>query len=165
MNKDLQPIAELQAGIEAIPMLAAAFSPLTKNQIFALTDGKKHWSEKKQHLIKLAKNFGITITTDDELKYLIEVHCPNEDKRIKKQFFIDSQTGKRKTHLTPTDIKGDFRIITKPVIGVRYHISWAFSGAVFVLKKVEGDICYLDNPKHKRTQLLKCKVSELRGLR
>lgn len=49
----------------------AAFCPLTRNQILALTEGKKHWSEKKQHLIKLAKNFGITITTDDELKYLI----------------------------------------------------------------------------------------------
>lgn len=165
MSNDLQPIAESQAGTAAIPMLAAAFRPLTQKKIFALTDGKKHWSDKKQHLIKLAKNFGITITTDDELKYLIEVHCPNEEKRIKKQFFIDSQTGKRKTHLTPTDVKGGFTIITNPVIGVKYHISWAFSGAVFKLVKVEGDTCYLDNPKHKRETLLKCKVSELRGLR
>jgi hypothetical protein len=165
MNNEIQLIAERQAGIEAIPMLAAAFRPLTQNQIFALTDDKKHWSEKKQHLIKLAKNFGILITTDDELQHLIEVHCPNETKRIKKQFFIDSQTGKRKTHLTPTDIKGDFTKITNPVIGVKYHISWAFSGAVFKLVKVEGDTCYLDNPKYKRKTLLKCKVSELRGLR
>jgi hypothetical protein len=150
---------------DAKPLLPAAFRPLTQKQIFALTDGKKHWSEKKQHLIKLAKNFGITITTDDDLKYLIEVHCQNEEKRIKKQFFIDSQTGKRKTHLTPTDVKGDFTKITRPVIGVKYHISWAFSGAVFKLVKVEGDTCYLDNPKYKRKQLLTCKISELRGLR
>lgn len=146
-------------------VLAAAFSPLTQKQIYQLTEGKKHWSEKKQYLVKLAKNFGITITTDEELKYLIEVHCPNEERRIKKQFFIDSQTGKRKTHLTPTDVKGDFTKITHPVIGVKYHISWAFSGAVFKLVKVEGDTCYLDNPKYKRKQLLTCKVSELRGLR
>jgi hypothetical protein len=158
-------IADSSACIAASTLLAAAFRPLTQNQIFVLTDGKKHWSEKKQHLIKLAKNFGITITTDDELKYLIEVHCSNEEKRIKKQFFIDSQTGKLKTHLTPTDVKGDFTKITNPVIGVKYHISWAFSGAVFKLVKVEGDTCYLDNPKYKRETLLKCKVSELRGLR
>lgn len=146
-------------------VLAASFRPLIQKQIYQLTEGKKHWSEKKQHLVKLAKNFGITITTDEELKYLIEVHCPNEERRIKKQFFIDSQTGKRKTHLTPTDVKGDFIKIKKPVIGVKYHISWAFSGAVFKLVKAEGDTCYLDNPKYKRETLLKCKVSELRGLR
>lgn len=148
MNKEIQPIA---------------FRPLTQNQIYLFTEGKKHWSDKKQHLIKLAKSFGITITTDEELKYLIEVHCTNEDKRIKKQFFIDSQTGKRKTHLTPTDVKGTFEKLETPICGKRYHISWAFSGAVFVLKKIEGDICYLDNPKRKRKQLLTCKVSELRG--
>lgn len=146
-------------------VLAASFRPLTQKQIYQLTEGKKHWSEKKQHLIKLAKNFGISISTDEELEYLIEIHCPNEEKRIKKQFFIDSQTGKRKTHLTPTDVKGDFTKIKRHVIRVKYHISWAFSGAVFKLVKVEGDTCYLDNPKYKRKQLLTCKVSELRGLR
>jgi len=69
------------------------FKSLTQNQINQLIGGK-HWSEKKQHLIKLAKNFGIVIETDEQLQYLIEVHCPNEEVRIKKQFFIDSQTGK-----------------------------------------------------------------------
>ena len=149
-----------------IPRVSSIFclKSLTQNQIFKLTTGK-HWSEKKRHLIKLAKNFGIVIETDEQLKYLIEVHCPNEEERIKKQFFIDSQTGKRKTHLTPTDVKGDFIKINRPVIGVKYHISWAFSGAVFKLVKIEGDICYLDNPRHKRKQLLTCKISELRGLR
>ena len=149
-----------------IPRVSSSFcfKSLTKNQIYKLIGGK-HWSEKKQHLIKLAKNFGIIIENDEQLQYLIEIHCPNEEARIKKQFFIDSQTGKRKTHLTPTDVKGDFLKINKPVIGVKYHISWAFSGAVFKLVKIEDDICYLDNPRHKRKQLLTCKVSELRGLR
>jgi len=153
------------SGNIANEVLATDFRQLTQKQILQLTEGKKHWSEKKQHLIKLAKNFGIAITNNEELKYLIEVHCLNEGKRIKKQFFIDSQTGKLKTHLTPTDVKGDFTKITHPVIGVKYHISWAFSGAVFKLVKVEGDTCYLDNPKYKRKQLLTCKISELRGLR
>lgn len=138
---------------------------LTQNQIESLLSGKKHWSEKKQHLTKLAKNFGIIITSDEELQYLIEIHCPNEEKRIKLKFFLDSQSGKIKTHLTPTDIKGDFYKITRPVIGIKYHISWAFSGAVFVLKKIEDGICYLDNPIYKRKELLKCKVEDLRGLR
>jgi hypothetical protein len=105
------------------------------------------------------------ISTEEELKYLIEIHCPNEKLRIKNQFFIDSQTGKIKTHLTPTDVKGNFAKINNPVINEKYHISWAFSGAVFKLVKVEGDICYLDNPKYKRQQLITCKVTELRGLR
>ena len=149
-----------------IPRVSSSFcfKSLTQNQIYKLIGGK-HWSEKKQHLIKLAKNFGIVIENDEQLKYLIEVHCPNEEARIKKQFFIDSQTGKRKTHLTPTDVKGDFLKINKPIIGEKYHISWAFSGAVFRLIKIEDDICYLDNPKYKRKQLLTCKISELRGLR
>lgn len=137
---------------------------LTQNQIYRLTEGKKHWSEKKDFLIKLAKNFGISITSDEELRYLIEIHCPTEEKRIRKQFFIDSQTGKRLNNLTPTDVKGYFTKISHPVIEVKYHISWAFSGAVFVLKKIEGTKCYLDNPKHKRKTLLVCDISELRGL-
>ena len=136
---------------------------LTQNQINALKGGK-HWSEKVKHLTKLAKNFGIIISNDEELKHLIEIHVPNEEKRLKQKFFQDSKSGKIKTYLTPTDVKGYFPKITTPVIGVKYHISWAFSGAVFVLKKIENDTCYLDNPKHKRNQLLTCKVSELRGL-
>lgn len=138
---------------------------LTKNQIFTLTNGKKHWSEKKQHLLKLAKNYGIKISTDDELQYLIEVICPRERKRIKREFFMDSQSGKRKTHLTPTDVKGNFEVSTEFIIDKKYHISWAFSGAVFVLKHIKGDICYLDNPKYKRKTLITCKKSELRELR
>ena len=154
------------ASIEQNRLLAAAFSTvkLSQKQIWQLTDGKKHWSTKEQYLIKLIKNFGYVVTPE-QLGYFIEFVVPKEQARIKKQFFIDSQTGKRKTYLTPTDVKGDFTKITNPVIGVKYHISWAFSGAVFKLVKVEGDTCYLDNPKYKRETLLKCKVSELRGLR
>ena len=104
MNTELNSSTTVEVstsnGNTANAVLAAAFQKKKKKQIYQLTAGKKHWSEKKQHLIKLAKNFGITITTDEELKYLVEVHCPNEERRIRKQFFIDSQTGKIKTHLT-----------------------------------------------------------------
>src|SRR6185503_9855866 len=119
------------ASIEQNRLLAAAFRDvkLTQKQIWQLTEGKKHWSTKEQYLIKLIKNFGYVVTPE-QLGYFIEVVVPQEQARIKKQFFIDSQTGKRKTHLTPTDAKGDFTKITTPVIGVKYHISWAFSGAV-----------------------------------
>ena len=147
-------------------LLAAAFRDvkLTQKQIYLLSEGKKHWSTKEQYLIKLIKNFGYVVTPE-QLGYFIEIVVPKEQARIKTQFFIDSVTGKRVNHLTPTDITGNFTIITTPAIGVKYHISWAFSGAVFKLVKVEGDTCYLDNPKYKRETLLKCKVSELRGLR
>lgn len=141
------------------------FPQLTQNQIHQLTLSKKHWSKRKEYLIKLAKNFGVTINTDDELGYLIDVHCPNENKRLRRKFFNDSQSGKIRTHLTPTDVKGDFGKVVNPVIGVKYHLSWAFSGAVFKLVKVDGDTCYMDNPKHKRKELLVCKISELRKIR
>lgn len=137
---------------------------LTQKQIYCLREGKKHWSLKINYITKLAKNFGIIIT-EEEVGYMIETVCTREEARIKKQFFIDSQTGKLKTFLTPTDVKGDFEKVITPVVGFKYHISWAFSGAVFKLVKVENENCYLDNPKHKRKDLLKCRVSELRGLR
>lgn len=135
---------------------------LTQNQINQLTYGKKHWSLKKDHLIKLAKNFGIQITSDEELQYLIEQHCPNEEARIKRKFFSDSQKGIINTYLTPTDVDGNFPPIINPVIGHRYHLSWAFKGAVFVLKRIEGEFGYVDNPKHKRKELLKCNLKDLR---
>ena len=138
---------------------------LTKNQIFQLTDGKKHWSERKKHLINLAKNFGIIINNDKELQYLIEVHCINEHKRLNAEFMQKSKEGILKNNYTLTDVKNNFLSVTEPVIGKKYHISWAYSGAVFILKNIENDICYLDNPKHKRKSLLICKLSELRELR
>lgn len=138
---------------------------LTKHQIFRLTDGKKHWSERKQHLIKLAKNFGIIINNDEELKHLIEVHCVNELRRLNNEFMRKSKEGILVNNYTLTDVKNNFLPVTEPIIGKKYHISWAYSGAVFVLKNIKNDICYLDNPKHKRKTLLTCKLSELRELR
>lgn len=145
------------------PMSASGFPPLTRKQIFELTKGDRYWWEKREHLIRLAGCFGIVIKTDGELKNLIEVHCLNEARRIRKK---DIKNGRsKKTNLIPTDKRGGFAKVGKPVVGYKYHISWAFSGAVFKLVKIDGDVCYLDNPKYKREKLLECKVSELRGLR
>lgn len=67
----------------------------------------------------------------------------------------------------PTDRKKvAFAPVIDPLIGMKYHLSWAYSGAVFVLKRIDADgTCYLDNPRHKRKELLRAKVSDLRHLR
>lgn len=138
---------------------------LTQRNIQTLTDGKRHWSEKKKHLIRIAKQIGIIIKSDEELKYLIEVHCVNEDKRLTREFFLKSKTGEIMSEFTPTDVKGNFDVVTEPIIGNKYHISWAYSGARFKLIRIENEYCFLDNPRYKRDTLLKCKISELRALR
>lgn len=138
--------------------------PLTQNQIYILTTGKKHWSKKVKFLMERIISFGNKIS-EDELQYFMEEYIPSEEKRIKREYFYKSQTGEKNTKFTPTDVDGTFNKPDKPIIGKRYHISWAFKGAIFVLKKVEGEIAYLDNPKNKRETLLKCKVSELRCVR
>jgi hypothetical protein len=145
------------------PLKFQTMNQLTQNQALSLIGGK-HWSEKKNHLIRLAKDYGIMITTDDELKYLVEIHAPAQLKRIQQEYYNKSQTGEIKTKFTPTDVKGTFAKVTEPVIGNKYHISWAYSAAVFKLVKITNDICYLDNPKYKKKQLLTCKLSELRHL-
>lgn len=138
---------------------------LTQKQIFALTDGKKHWTEKKKHISQLAKSFGIFLSSDEDMHYLMEVHCQNEEKRIKRQYMEDSKTGKRLTVYTPTDVKGGFNAVKCPIIGKRYHLSWAYSGSLFVLKKIDGEKCYMDNPKYPRQQLLECNLVDLRETR
>jgi len=138
---------------------------LTRNQIRSLTDGSKHWTEKKEHLIKTAKSYGLYILSDEDLQILMEEHIPSEEVRLLGEFMDKSKSGALRNSFTPTDVKGDFKEVTEPIIGRKYHVSWAYSGAVFVLVKMEGSICYLDNPRHKRKQYLKCKISELRHLR
>jgi hypothetical protein len=137
---------------------------LTTKQINVLTLGKKHWSLKKDFLLKLIRSFNIPILNDD-LEFFMEKFIPLEINRIKREYFEKSKSGILRTKYTPTDVKGDFKTPEKIEIGKKYHISWAFSGAVFKLKNIEDNICYLDNPKNKRKNLLKCKISELRELR
>lgn len=61
--------------------------------------------------------------------------------------------------------ENNFQKAENPVIGKRYHIAWAYSGAVFKLVRIEGDKCFLDNPKHKRENLLECNISDLLEVR
>lgn len=142
---------------------------LTTKQIANFTLGKKHWSEKKKHIIGLAKDLGIIIKTENELHHLMETHIPSEIERIKREFYTKSMSGEIKSNITPTDVKGDFIKVEYPVIGKKYHISWAYSGAYFILREVVGDMCYLDNPKYSRLKqgkkLIACHKSELRGMR
>ncbi len=127
---------------------------------------KRPWTEKIDFCIKLIKPFYKDITPEN-LKWFLEEFVPSEEKRLRKQYFIDCQTGKRNTNITPTDVDGSFGKVEIPHIGVKYHISWAFKGACFVLKRLDDDGIhgYVDNPKHKREKLLKIKLSDLRKLR
>lgn len=130
------------------------FPQITHRQLLKLTEGSKHWSEKKVHLIKIAKSCSIVIETNDELQELIEVHCPKEARRL----HWESQARLR------TD-KHDFATVDEPIIGRKYHLAWAVKGAVFILMSIEDEYGYFDNPKYKRKDLLKAKLSDMRHLR
>jgi hypothetical protein len=149
------------------------FPKLTKKQIdrieMDLLLGKKHWTQKVKHALGIIKPFYKEIT-EDQLPLFLEDYVPAERERIKKEFMENSRTGKINTKYTPTDVSntiggGYFSTIKNPVIGVKYHLSWAYKGAVFVLKAIEGNYCYLDNPRMPRKELLKAKVEDLRSLR
>ena len=131
--------------------------------------GKTKWYDKKPHLIKMFngwKNLGFTITEDNLEEFLDS--CKQETKRREIEHFHKSQTGEVQSKYTPAD-KSDvpFGAVDSPVIGSKYHLSWAFKGAVFRLKKLDEDNihCYLDNPKYKRKDLHKAKIGDLRALR
>ena len=142
---------------------------LTKRQIerinYECLGTKKHWSEKPKHCISIIKSFYKEID-ESKLEWFLEKFVPSEEKRIKVQFFVDSQTGKINTHLTPTDVDGNFDAIETPIIGRKYHLSWAFKAAVFVLVSIDNDKVhgYVDNPKYKRAWPMKIKLSDLRKL-
>ena len=148
-------------------------NPLTKNQAgrlyMELVLCKKHWSNKKIHAIKLIKPYQKDITEED-LQWYIEKYIPSEVKRHKVEYFNKSQKGLINIKYTPTDVANKkfntpFSEINRSHIGGKYHLSWAFKAAVFVLKRIEGEYGWVDNPKHKREQLLKIKLSDLRKLR
>lgn len=130
------------------------FPSLTEKQIFQLTQGKKPWYEKKEHLIRIAKGFGILCETDDDLYQLVEIHCPKERQRLDKK----AQDYYR------TDKYG-FAKVKDPQIGGKYHLAWAVKQAVFVLVRIEGHIGLFDNPIYKRDGLLRSKLSDIRALR
>jgi hypothetical protein len=131
--------------------------------------GKTKWYDKKPHLIKMFnrwKNLDLTITEDNLEEFLNS--CKQETKRREIEHFCKSQRGEVQSKYTPADKSTiPFSTVDNPVIGSKYHLSWAFKGAVFRLIKLDQDSihCYLDNPKYKRKDLLKAKISDLRALR
>lgn len=147
---------------------------LTKRQLQAIKSEafltKKKWTDKKEHVLKLIRNFDKSVTLEN-LQHYLEVHVPSEEKRIHAEYFQKCQTGVIISNITPTDVADRtnqvFKKVDRPNIGNKYHLSWAFKGAVFVLKSVDQDgiHCYLDNPKHKRKDLLKAKIADLRHVK
>jgi hypothetical protein len=112
------------------------------------------------------KNIGIEIT-EDNLENFIDA-CKQEDKRRKRVFFEKSQSGEIQSIYTPCEkMTNPYGTIRNPVIGVKYHLSWAFKNCHFKLIRLDDDgiHCYMDNPKNKRKELLKCKITDLRKLR
>ena len=142
---------------------------LTKKQVEAieldLLYGKKHWSEKITHAIGVIKSFYKEIDASN-LKWFLEVYVPSEKKRLHQEFINKSATGELHNKYTPTDVANslgrNFEIVESPITGNKYHLSWAFKAAVFVLKRIEGQYCYLDNPRNPRKELLRAKVTDLR---
>ncbi|MEM6737414.1 MAG: hypothetical protein AAF620_15240 [Bacteroidota bacterium] len=128
--------------------------------------GKKPWNEKTNHLLKLIQSFqnveGVCLQNMQQFKEAFEY----EIKRRKVEHFRKSQEGTIQSKFTPCDKAAqEFDKVRNPKMGEIYHVSWAFKGAKFKLKRIEGNLAYLDNPKYKRKELLKAKLEDLRALR
>ncbi len=143
---------------------------LTSRQVDTLEfqiSGKKHWSQKTKHLLGIIKSFYRDIT-EEGLEWFLETYLPAERKRLYVEMRLKASSDQINNKFTPTavahQLSGNFSNVEVPRIGQKYHLSWAFKGSVFVLVKIDGDFCYLDNPKRKRKDLLKAKVSDLRNL-
>ena len=129
---------------------------------------KRNWRDKIPHALKILRNFYRDIDISN-IEWYLEVYVPSEDKRIKKEFMQKSSIGELHNKYTPTDVSNtlgrNFTPVISPIVGEKYHVSWAFKGAVFTLKRIEGEYAYLDNPKHKRKVLLKVLIQDLRNLK
>ena len=138
-----------------------------ENQIFT----KKHWSTKKDHLVKvinnMLKSYNISYqVTHDTLEHFINViereRTLSDQERYKKLRSGEYQS----PQVTPTEnATYAFATVSEPVIGQKYHLSWAYKGAIFVLVEIDGSTIYLDNPKYRRKKLLRAKLSDLRHTR
>jgi len=141
---------------------------LTKKQVtrlLELTNSSKHWSEKKKHCLGAIRSFYQDIT-EDQLEDYLEYFLPAEVARQKREFYHKSLTGEIISEYTPTRLTTGHQLVQDFIIGHKYHVSWMYVGAVFVLKALDrdGEHCFLDNPKHKRDSLLHVKLSDLRTL-
>lgn len=113
-------------------------------------------------LLEVLKTFGISTSIEDIEKVWTKQYVENLKKQSRREWFRKTQTWEIINRYTPIYIDDTFITPVNPVIGRSYHLSWAFKWARFILKKIEGETVYLDNPKHKRDTLLKAKKSDLR---
>ena len=67
----------------------------------------------------------------------------------------------------PTDRDGRFEKIDRTeldsFIGDKVHVSWAFKGAVWILKEVKGNVAILETPRTEK--IMRVKTSDLRKTR
>ena len=138
-----------------------------ENQIFT----KRHWSTKKDHLVKVINNMLKSYNIDHQVTHdtlenfitIIEKERALSDQERYEKF----RSGEYQSpQVTPTkNATYAFSTVSEPVIGQKYHLSWAYKGAIFVLVEIDGNTIYLDNPKYRRKKLLKAKLSDLRHTR
>lgn len=137
---------------------------LTKNQLFELEYNFSKY-DTAYKIASTLKNWGFSVEekhiTDPPSTFLrnfIQIQ-----KRHYKQLV---QTWQLQTRYTPTNrAEIIFNPVSNPTIGKIYHLSWAYKGAKFRLRKIEFPYAYMDNPKHKRDTLLKVNLSDLRDIR
>ncbi len=134
---------------------------LTNNQEVALMRKFKS----PEQLLWVLKSFWIQASLDDIINVWTKQYIDNLIKDKRREWFRKTQTWEIKNRYTPVQLDDYFVTPINPVIGRRYHLSWSFRWARFVLKKIDWDIVYLDNPKNKRDTLLKAKKSDLRLMR
>ncbi len=148
---------------------------LTKKQLekceYDLKKGKG-WRNKKEHCLRILNQWNLLDRKleDSDLEWFFERFVPMERSRINRELHNRYQSGDLIGSKTPTDLPGrstGFNIVTCPRLGQKYHVSWAYRGALFVLEQLDPDGVhgYLNNPKNKRKKLLKVKLEDLRHLK
>jgi len=118
-----------------------------------------------ESLLWVLKSFWIQASLEDIINVWTKQYIDNLIKDKRREWFRKTQTWEIKNKYTPVQLDDYFVTPINPVIGRCYHLSWSFRWAKFVLKKIDWDTVYLDNPKNKRDTLLKAKKSDLRLMR
>lgn len=136
---------------------------LTKKQVWELEYNFKSYIKSKQRIISTLKSWWHNIVDYTEEN---EVFLDKFIKKQKKEYFLAVKSWEKQTRYTPTEKASiEFTQPTELKLNKIYHISWAYRAAKFRLKSFDNEYAYLDNPKHKRPELLKISISDLRECR
>ncbi len=139
---------------------------LTRKQTekIALEKLGRHWTEKRLHFTNMLKSMQIKVKEED-LEHFMDVIVPSEEQRHYNIYLEKTKSGELQNKYTPTDKSSTvFKKTEKPVLGKKYHLSWAYKASVFVLRKIEGEYCYVSNPKYNKEKLIKTRLDSLREL-